>query len=127
MRQSSTTVAQTTAIAITDARLLDLLSNRSHALRVEQVVTGNQAARGDVAPHIKEFRHRCVSRFGLHPNRRAPVAIITGGDLRVRRRRCGVLLTIARVEMARLVRLLNAPVGVMRNVRVEQPIGRLPK
>ena len=124
MRQSSAAAARTIAIAMTETRLRalvpnkstdpDLLSNRSHALRVEQVVTGNQAAsRGDVAAHVKESWHRCVSRFGLHPDQRAPVAIITGGDLRVRRQRCGVLLTIARVEMARLVRLLNAPVGVM--------------
>lgn len=72
--------------------------------------------RGDpVAPdrRIRESWQRCLSSYHLAPNARQRPTIVPHADLRRRRERSDPFYSIARIEMASLAQLLNAPVGVM--------------
>jgi transcriptional regulator of acetoin/glycerol metabolism len=82
-----------------------------HARFVEEVVSGQRAAqRFDV--RVRESWRRCLSDYRLSPDQAQHPAVVSAAQLRQRRERADPLCSIARVEMAALARLLNAPVGV---------------
>jgi len=62
---------------------------------------------------IRESWRRCLSSYNLAPNTRQVPTIVSQADLRRRRERADPFYSIARIEMAGLAQLLNAPVGVM--------------
>ena len=83
-----------------------------HARFIEAAVEG----RGESpAPErrIRESWRRCLSSYHLAPNTRQAPSIVPQADLRQRRERSDPFYSIARIEMASLAQLLNAPVGVM--------------
>lgn len=87
-------------------------ASAGHARFIEAAVEG----RGDaVAPdrRIRESWQRCLSSYHLAPNTRQRPTIVPHADLRRRRERSDPFYSIARIEMASLAQLLNAPVGVM--------------
>jgi sigma-54 dependent transcriptional regulator, acetoin dehydrogenase operon transcriptional activator AcoR len=87
-------------------------ASAGHARFIEAAVAG----RGDtVAPdlRIRESWRRCLSSYHLAPNARQTPTIVSRSDLRLRRERSDPFYSIARIEMASLAQLLNAPVGVM--------------
>jgi len=78
---------------------------------VEEVVSGQRSARPfDV--RVRESWRRCLSDYRLSPDKTQDLAVVSVAQLRQRRERADPLCSIARVEMAALARLLNAPVGV---------------
>jgi transcriptional regulator of acetoin/glycerol metabolism len=78
---------------------------------VEEVVSGQRLARPfDV--RVRESWRRCLSDYRLSPDQTPHPAVVSVAQLRQRRERADPLCSIARVEMAALARLLNAPVGV---------------
>jgi transcriptional regulator of acetoin/glycerol metabolism len=87
-------------------------STVGHARLVEQVVAGQRSAR-PVDVQVRESWRRCLSEYGLSPDQSQHPAVVSVAQLRQRRERADPLCSIARVEMAALARLLNAPVGVM--------------
>ena len=84
-----------------------------HARFIEAIVAG----RGDGAQapdsRICESWRRCLSGYHLTPNSRRTPMLVPAADLRQRRERADPFYSIARIEMASLAQLLNAPVGVM--------------
>jgi transcriptional regulator of acetoin/glycerol metabolism len=82
-----------------------------HARLVEQVVSGQRSAQLDL--RVRESWRRCLSDYHLSPDQSQHPAVVSVAQLRQRRDRADPLCSIARVEMAALARLLNAPVGVM--------------
>lgn len=87
-------------------------ASAGHARFIEAAVAG----RGDApAPdlRIRESWRRCLSRYHLAPNTRQTPTMVSRADLRQRRERSDPFYAIARIEMASLAALLNAPVGVM--------------
>jgi transcriptional regulator of acetoin/glycerol metabolism len=87
-------------------------STVGHARLVEQVVSGQRSAQlFDV--RVRESWRRCLSDYRLSPDQSQHPAVVSVAQLRQRRERADPLCSIARVEMAALARLLNAPVGVM--------------
>ena len=87
-------------------------STVGHARLVEQVVAGQQPAR-PVDVRVRESWRRCLSDYRLNPDQSQHPAVVSVAQLRQRRERADPLCSIARIEMAALARLLNAPVGVM--------------
>ena len=86
-------------------------SSIGHARFVEEVVSGQRSARPfDV--RVRESWRRCLSDYRLSPDQTQDLAVVSVAQLRQRRERADPLCSIARVEMAALARLLNAPVGV---------------
>ena len=86
-------------------------STVGHARFVEEVVSGQRTARPfDV--RVRESWRRCLSDYRLSPDQTQHPAVVSVAQLRQRRERADPLCSIARVEMAALARLLNAPVGV---------------
>jgi len=85
-----------------------------HARLVEQVVSGQRSAQLDV--RVRESWRRCLSDYQLSPDQSQHPAVVSVAQLRQRRERADPLCSIARVEMAGLARLLNAPVGVMLTI-----------
>ncbi|MFI4868362.1 MAG: helix-turn-helix domain-containing protein [Steroidobacterales bacterium] len=86
-------------------------STIGHARFVEEVVSGQRSARPfDV--RVRESWRRCLSDYRLSPDKTQDLAVVSVAQLRQRRERADPLCSIARVEMAALARLLNAPVGV---------------
>jgi len=87
-------------------------STVGHARLVEEVVSGQRSARPfDV--RVRESWRRCLSDYRLSPDQTQHPAVVSIAQLRQRRDRADPLCSIARIEMAALARLLNAPVGVM--------------
>ena len=87
-------------------------STVGHARLVEEVVSGQRSARPfDV--RVRESWRRCLSDYRLSPDQTQHPAVVSVAQLRQRRERADPLCSIARIEMAALARLLNAPVGVM--------------
>jgi sigma-54 dependent transcriptional regulator, acetoin dehydrogenase operon transcriptional activator AcoR len=87
-------------------------ASAGHARFIEAAIEG----RGDAAApdrRIRESWRRCLSSYHLAPNTRRTPTIVSRADLRQRRERCDPFYSIARIEMASLAQLLNAPVGVM--------------
>jgi len=82
-----------------------------HARLVEQVVSGERSAQLDV--RVRDSWRRCLSDYHMSPDQSEHPAVVSVAQLRQRRDRIDPLCSIARVEMAALARLLNAPVGVM--------------
>ena len=87
-------------------------STIGHARLVEQVVSGQRPAQ-PVDVRVRESWRRCLSEYRLSPDQSNHPAVVSVAQLRQRRERADPLCSIARVEMAALARLLNAPVGVM--------------
>ena len=87
-------------------------STTGHARLVEQVVSGQRSAQ-PLDVRVRESWRRCLSDYRLSPDQGQHPAVVSVAQLRQRRERADPLCTIARVEMAALARLLNAPVGVM--------------
>jgi transcriptional regulator of acetoin/glycerol metabolism len=87
-------------------------STVGHARLVEQVVSGQRPAQ-PVDVQVRESWRRCLSEYRLRPDQSQHPAVVSVAQLRQRRERADPLCSIARVEMAALARLLNAPVGVM--------------
>jgi len=81
-----------------------------HARLVEQVVSGQRSAQLDA--RVRDSWCRCLSDHHLSPDQSQHPAVVSATQLRQRRERADPLCSIARVEMAALARLLNAPVGV---------------
>jgi sigma-54 dependent transcriptional regulator, acetoin dehydrogenase operon transcriptional activator AcoR len=87
-------------------------STIGHARLVEEVVSGQRSAQ-PVDVRVRESWRRCLSDYRLSPDQTHYPAVVSVAQLRQRRERADPLCSIARVEMAALARLLNAPVGVM--------------
>ncbi|HEY3729994.1 MAG TPA: helix-turn-helix domain-containing protein [Steroidobacteraceae bacterium] len=87
-------------------------SSVGHARFVEQVVSGHRSAL-PVDIQVRDSWRRCLSDYRLDPDQTQHPAMVSLAQLRQRRERADPLCSIARVEMAALARLLNAPVGVM--------------
>src|SRR6204780_4496168 len=87
-------------------------SSIGHARLVEQVVSGQRPAQ-PVDVQVRESWRRCLSEYRLRPDQSQHPAVVSVAQLRQRRERADPLCSIARIEMAALARLLNAPGGVM--------------
>jgi transcriptional regulator of acetoin/glycerol metabolism len=61
---------------------------------------------------VRDSWCRCLSDHHLNPDQSQHPAVVSVAQLRQRQQRADPLCSIARVEMAGLARLLNAPVGV---------------
>ncbi|HEY1726294.1 MAG TPA: helix-turn-helix domain-containing protein [Steroidobacteraceae bacterium] len=83
-----------------------------HARFVEEVVAGRRSAL-PVDIQVRDSWRRCLSDYRLNPDQTQHPSMVSVAQLRQRRERADPLCSIARVEMAALARLLNAPVGVM--------------
>ena len=83
-----------------------------HARFVEEVLSGQRPAQ-PLDIRVRESWRRCLSDYRLSPDQSQHPAVVSVAQLRQRRERADPLCSIARVEMAALARLLNAPVGVM--------------
>jgi transcriptional regulator of acetoin/glycerol metabolism len=83
-----------------------------HARFVEEVVSGRRVAL-PFDSRVRESWRRCLSDYRLSPDQSQHPAVVSVSQLRQRRERADPLCSIARIEMAALARLLNAPVGVM--------------
>lgn len=83
-----------------------------HARAIDDLASGRRSTHGlDI--RIRDSWQRCVARYKLSPDERRHPTIVSSGELKQRRERSELLYSVARIEMAGLARLLNAPVGVM--------------
>jgi sigma-54 dependent transcriptional regulator, acetoin dehydrogenase operon transcriptional activator AcoR len=87
-------------------------ASTGHARFIEAIVAGRG---GTQLPdrRIRESWRRCLSGYHLTPGSRKTPTMVSAADLRQRRERSDPFYSIARIEMASLAQLLNAPVGVM--------------
>jgi sigma-54 dependent transcriptional regulator, acetoin dehydrogenase operon transcriptional activator AcoR len=83
-----------------------------HARFIEAIVAGRGGTQPP-DPRICESWRRCLSGYHLTPGSQQTPTIVSAADLRQRRERSDPFYSIARIEMAGLAQLLNAPVGVM--------------
>jgi transcriptional regulator of acetoin/glycerol metabolism len=77
----------------------------SHASRVMRVVRSGPDAAG-VAPEIGRSWNRCVKEFGIRPQGRHDIAVLSASQLRESQQRLGAVFPVAHCEMENLYELI---------------------